>query len=61
MLVLTRKNGEKIVVGNVTIEVVDIRCNRVRLGVTAPETTRILRGELKGQSDGTEESTVEGK
>ena len=49
MLVLSRKNGEKIIIGNVTIEVVDIRGNRVRLGVTAPETTRILRGELSDE------------
>lgn len=58
MLVLSRKKGEKIVIGDVTVEVVEIGGNRVRLGVTAPETTRILRGELL---DGTDAETLDRK
>jgi carbon storage regulator len=48
MLVLSRKIGEKIHVGNdVTIEVRRVAGNRVTLAVDAPREVRILRGELK--------------
>jgi carbon storage regulator len=51
MLVLSRKPGEKLLLkrGNVTVEVVvvDVRGNRVRLGVEAPKDMRIARAELK--------------
>jgi len=47
MLVLTRKLGEKVVVGgNVTITVVAARNGRVRLAIEAPKDVRVLRGEL---------------
>ena len=47
MLVLTRKIGEKIVIGNnVTVTVVRSEDGRVRLGIDAPGDVRILRGEL---------------
>ena len=47
MLVLTRKIGEKIVIGqDITITVVDIGKARVRLGIEAPAGHRILRSEL---------------
>jgi carbon storage regulator len=47
MLVLSRKVGEKIVVdGHTTIEVVKISGNRITLGIEAPSSVRILRGEL---------------
>jgi carbon storage regulator CsrA len=51
MLVLTRKIGEKIRIPDrdVLIKVVEIRGNRVRIGINAPETIAILRGELKRQ------------
>ena len=48
MLVLSRKIGEKIHVGNdITIEVRRVAGNRVTLAVEAPRDVRILRGELK--------------
>jgi carbon storage regulator len=48
MLVLSRKIGEKIHVGNdVTIEVRRVAGNRVTLAVDAPREVRNLRGELK--------------
>ena len=48
MLVLSRKIGEKIHVGNdITIEVRRVAGNRVTLAVDAPREVRILRGELK--------------
>ena len=48
MLVLSRKVGEEIVVGdNVRITVTKVSGNRVTLGVDAPDHVRILRGELE--------------
>jgi carbon storage regulator len=48
MLVLSRKIGEKIHVGNdITIEVRRVAGNRVTLAVEAPREVRILRGELR--------------
>lgn len=47
MLVLSRKIGEKIVIGdNVTVVVSRVNGNRVTLGIEAPSEMRILRGEL---------------
>ncbi len=51
MLVLSRKIGEKIHVGNdVTIEVRRVAGNRVTLAIDAPKEQRILRGELHAAS-----------
>jgi carbon storage regulator len=47
MLVLTRKKEEAIVInGNVTIKVLQIKGNMVRLGIAAPDSMKILRSEL---------------
>lgn len=47
MLVLSRKTGEKIQIGdNVLLSVIEIRGNRVRLGIEAPLDVRVLRSEL---------------
>ena len=47
MLVLSRKPGERIFIGNdVTITVVRIGPNTVRLGIDAPESLNIVREEL---------------
>jgi len=46
MLVLSRKSGEKIVIaGEITVQVLGISGNRVRLGIVAPEQCRISRSE----------------
>ncbi len=48
MLVLSRKVGQEIVIGdNVRITVTKVSGNRVTLGVQAPDHVRILRGELE--------------
>jgi carbon storage regulator len=48
MLVLTRKEGEKICIGdNVVITVVRAGGDRVRLGIDAPSDMIVLRSELK--------------
>lgn len=47
MLVLTRRAGEKIVVGNeVVIEVLSVSGEGVRLGITAPRETSVHRFEV---------------
>lgn len=47
MLVLTRRVGEKLVIGNeVVIEVVSISGEGVRLGITAPRETSVHRFEI---------------
>ena len=48
MLVLSRKTDEGIVIAdNIRISVVEIRGNRVRLGISAPDHVRIQRDELR--------------
>lgn len=48
MLVLSRKVGERIHVGdNITLEIRRIAGNRVTLALEAPRDVRILRGELE--------------
>ena len=47
MLVLSRKVGEKVVIGNgVTVCVTEVNSNRVRLAFDAPDDVRILRSEF---------------
>jgi carbon storage regulator len=47
MLVLSRKSGERILIGdNVTVTVVRIGPNNVRLGIEAPRELNIVREEL---------------
>ena len=47
MLVLSRKRGERIVIGpNIELTVVDIRGNKVRLAVDAPRDVSIHRQEI---------------
>ena len=47
MLVLSRKIGEKLVIGdNITVVVSRLAGNRVTLGIEAPADVRIVRGEL---------------
>ena len=47
MLVLSRKIGEKLVIGdNITVVVSRVAGNRVTLGIEAPSDVRIVRGEL---------------
>lgn len=52
MLVLSRKEGEKLVIGDNIVLVVSKICgNRITLGIEAPADVKILRGELKSQSE----------
>ncbi len=48
MLVLTRKTGETIRVGeNIVIKVIQTGKGSVKLGIEAPSNVRVLRGELQ--------------
>lgn len=47
MLVLARRKNEKILLsGDITITVVEVRGDKVRLGIEAPQETVIMRSEL---------------
>lgn len=47
MLVLTRKQGEKILIGDdIVLTVLDVRGDSIRLGVDAPRGVRIQRDEV---------------
>lgn len=52
MLVLTRKPGEKIHIGsNITITVLVIKGNKIRIGIEAPEEVTLLRAELSNRAE----------
>ena len=48
MLVLSRKKNESIVIADMVIEitVVEIRCDKVKLGIEAPESIAVHRREV---------------
>ena len=48
MLVLTRRKGERIAIGDhILLTVVGIQGNKVRLGISAPDAVTILREEAR--------------
>jgi len=49
MLVLSRKKGEKIVIPEhgITIQVVEARGDKVRIGIDAPRDVAVHRGEVQ--------------
>jgi carbon storage regulator len=61
MLVLSRRCRESIVLpaDGVTIRVLEIRANRVRLGIEAPSGVSVLRGELLCNAESGETQEVE--
>jgi carbon storage regulator len=63
MLVLTRRVGEKIVIADdIRVSICAIRGNTVRLGISAPVSVGVLRGELADalalSRDGTPDEAV---
>ncbi len=47
MLILTRKPGEEVTIGEaIVISVLEVRGSQVRLGITAPQEVTIHRGEI---------------
>lgn len=50
MLCLSRKRGEKIVIGNgITLTVMEVRGDRVKLGIEAPRDVEVHRKEVADQ------------
>lgn len=48
MLILTRRVGERLVIGDdIVIEVLGVKGNQVRIGVDAPKDTRVDREEIR--------------
>lgn len=52
MLILTRKSGESFFVGDdIEITVFDVQADKIRIGISAPESVLILRKEIKEIKD----------
>lgn len=52
MLILTRRIGETLLIGDdITIKVVGINGNQVRIGIDAPLDVQVLRSELLKESE----------
>lgn len=50
MLVLSRKKGEAVVIGNnVTVRIIDVRGDQVRVGIDAPRSITVHREEIYRQ------------
>ena len=47
MLILTRRVGEKLVIGeNVTVTVLGVKGNQIRIGIDAPQEVQVHREEI---------------
>jgi carbon storage regulator len=47
MLILTRRVGETVIVGNdVTVTIVGVKGNQIRIGISAPKNVSIHREEI---------------
>ena len=52
MLVLTRKLQQQIKIGDeITVTILKVKGNTVRVGITAPREVRVIRGELPKEGD----------
>lgn len=62
MLILQRKKGETLLVGdNIRITVAEAGADGVKLAIDAPKSVRILRGELEEAIKVNQESVMEKK
>jgi carbon storage regulator len=47
MLILSRKNGEKIMIGdNIELVILEMKGDQVKIGVEAPKSMKVYRGEV---------------
>ena len=59
MLVLSRKAGEVLFIGkDISVEILSVEGDRVRIGITAPKETRIFRKELMDATIETNKSAI---
>ena len=59
MLVLSRKRSERIQIGDrVVVTVLEIRRNKVRIGIDAPEDIHVLRTELQNHVSGASDNSA---
>ena len=57
MLILTRRVGEKLIIGNdVTVTVLGVKGNQVRVGINAPREVQVHREEIFKRIHDQEES-----
>jgi carbon storage regulator len=67
MLILTRRVGESVVIGeDVTVTVLGVKGNQVRIGINAPKTVAVHREEIferikNGRTAGDADSPGEGE
>jgi carbon storage regulator CsrA len=47
VLIMWRRSGESFIVGDVEIDVLDVRASRVKLGILAPDSVQIVRKEAR--------------
>ena len=60
MLILTRRVGETLIIGDdVTITVLGVRGNQVRLGINAPKNVTVHREEIYQKIHGEDDQNVE--
>jgi len=51
MLILTRRVGETVMIGNdVTVTVLGVKGNQVRIGINAPKNVLVLREEVEDRN-----------
>lgn len=59
MLVLTRRVGEEICIGDdIVLKVTGLQSGRVKLGVSAPRSCRITRGEFEDVAEAKRQDSV---
>jgi len=47
MLILSRKTNEKVVIGeDITVSIIEIRGDQVRIGIEAPKMVKVFRQEV---------------
>jgi len=53
MLVLSRRQNEEILIGEgISISIISVRGGRVKLGIEAPKSVRVVRAEITSRDEG---------